>query len=102
MYLWISFINVCIYEYDVIQTTQGEPKEGGDTVKRSDPLYVPVEPITKQRAKKIKEAITGLTQHMMTECTKQTGGADMQHMDFIEKGSRLIHVIQILEDQAQL
>ena len=45
---------------DVIPTTHEGFKTGDDVVKRSDLLYLPVGPITRQRAKKIKEAMAGL------------------------------------------
>ena len=71
-------------------------------VKKNDPLRIPVEPITKQKAKKIKETMADLAQHMVVECDKKTTGADLHHMGFIEEGPRLIHLTQVLEDQAQL
>ena len=45
--------------------------------------------------------MAGLAQHMVAKCDKQTTGADLHHMGFIEEGPRLIHLTQVLEDQAQ-
>ena len=45
---------------DVIPTAHEGFKAGDDVAKRSDPLHVLVGPITRQRAKKIKEAMVGL------------------------------------------
>ena len=86
----------------MIPTAHEGFKAGDDAAKRSDPLYVSVGPITRQSAKKIKEAIAGLAQHIVAECDKQPTTADLHHMGFIEKGPRLIHLTQVLEDQAQL
>ena len=87
---------------DAISISHEGFKAGDDAVKRSDPLHVPVGPITRQRAKKNKETMAGLTQHMVAECDKQTTGADLHHMGFIEEDPRLIHLNQVLEDQAQV
>ena len=48
------------------------------------------------------EAMVGLDQHMVAECDKQTTGADLHHMGFTKEGPKLIHLTQVLEDQAQL
>ena len=45
---------------DMIPTAHKEFKAGDYAAKRSDPLQVSVGPITRQRAKKIKEAMAGL------------------------------------------
>ena len=81
---------------NVIPTAHEGFKAGDDVAKRSDPLHVPVGPITRQRAKKIKEAMAGLAQHMVAECDKQTTGADLHHMGFTKEGPKLIHLTQVL------
>ena len=86
----------------MIPTAHEGFKARDDVAKRSDLLHVPVGQITRQIANKIKEAMAGIAQHMVAMCDKQTTGADLHHIGFTKEGPKLIHLTQVLEDQAQL
>ena len=53
-----------------------------------DPIHVPVGPITRHRARKIKDAIAGLVQHHVVR--GQVG--------FEEDDPKIIHLTQIIEE----
>ena len=59
-----------------------------------DPLQVPNGPITRSRAKKIKEAMQGLVQSTWDEASK----SPTLKVGLKEGKSILIHLIQIVED----
>ena len=59
--------------------------------KANDPLQVPEGPITRQRTKRLKEAIAGLVQSFMTDCNKQIG----THASFNREGPKPLHLAQI-------
>lgn len=66
--------------------------QGGPTLK--DPLQVPDGPITRSRAKKIKEAMQGLVQSTWNEASK----SPTLKMGLKEEEPVLIHFIQAVED----
>ena len=66
--------------------------QGGPTLK--DPLQVPDGPITRSRAKKIKEAMQGLVQSTWDEASK----SQTLKMGLREEEPVLIHMIQAMED----
>ena len=59
-----------------------------------DPLIVPNGPITRSRAKKIKEAMAGLMQSTWAELAYSPSKASTFNTDFKEEEPALIHVIQ--------
>jgi len=59
-----------------------------------DPLQVPDGPITRSRAKKIKEAMQGLVQSTWAEFTNLSSKTPTFKMGLKEEESTLIHVIQ--------
>ena len=66
--------------------------QGGPSLK--DPLQVPDGPITRSRAKKIKEAMQGLLQSTWDEASK----SPTIKVGLIEGEPILIHLIQVVED----
>ena len=66
--------------------------QGGPNLK--DPLQVPVGPISRSRAKKIKSAIQGLVQSTWDETSK----SPTIEVDLKEREPILIHLIQAVED----
>ena len=68
---------------------QGEPS-------LKDPLQVPDRPITRSRAKKIKEAMQGLVQSTWDEASK----SPTIKVGLKEGEPILIHLIQVVEDMA--
>jgi hypothetical protein len=66
--------------------------QGGPSLK--DPLQVPDGPITRSRAKKIKEAMQGLVQSTWDEASK----SPTLKMGLKEGEPILIHLIQAVED----
>ena len=86
--------------FDVGEDSRSNPFEergndgnqGGATLK--DPLQIPDGPITRSRAKKIKEAMQGLVQSTWDEARK----SPTLKMGFKEKEPVLIHLIQAMED----
>ena len=58
-----------------------------------DPLQVPDGPITRSRAKKIKEAMQGLVQSTWDEASCPTIKVGLKEGELI-----LIHLIQVVED----
>ena len=69
--------------------------QGGPSLK--DPLQVPYGPITRSRAKKIKEAMQGLVKSTWDEASK----SPTLKMGLKEKEPILIHLIQAVEDMTQ-
>ena len=67
----------------------------GSVQTTTDPIHVPVGPITRHRARKIKDAIAGLAQHHVAELNKQV----RDQSDFKEDGSRVIHLTQVIGEQ---
>ena len=65
-----------------------------------DPLIVPNGPITRSRAKKIKEAMVGLMQSTWAELAYSLSKASTFKMGFKEEEPALIHVIQVKEELA--
>ena len=59
--------------------------------KAKDPLQVPKGPITRQRTKRLKEAMSGLVQSFMTDCNKQIE----THACFNRDGPKSLHLAQI-------
>jgi hypothetical protein len=62
-----------------------------------DPLQVPDGPITRSRAKKIKEAMQGLVQSTRVEFSNLSSKTPTFKMSLKEKESALIHVIQAID-----
>ena len=65
-----------------------------------DPLVVPDGPITRSRAKKIKEAMVGLVQSTWDELAYSPSKASTFKMGFKEEEPALIHMIQAKEELA--
>ena len=65
-----------------------------------DPLVVPDGPITRSRAKKIKEAMAGLVKSTWAELAYSHSKASTFKMGFKEEEPALIHVIQAKEELA--
>ena len=65
-----------------------------------DPLVVPDGPITRSRAKKIKEAMAGLVQSTWAELAYSPSKTSTFKMGFKEEELALIHVIQAKEELA--
>ena len=63
-------------------------------------MIVPDGPITRSRAKKIKEAMVGLVQSTWTELAYSPSKASTFKMGFKEEEPALIHVIQAKEELA--
>ena len=70
----------------------GDGNQGGSSLK--DPLQVPDGPITRSRAKKIKEAMQGLVQSTWDEASK----SPTIKVGLKEGEPILIHLIQVVED----
>ena len=78
---------------DMNPTTQGTLDV--TTSNMSEPLQVPIGPITRQRAKKIRDAMAGLAQNAMGECNRQLKGMMASHVGFNGEGPKLFHLAQI-------
>jgi hypothetical protein len=74
------------------QERGNDGNQGGPSLK--DPLQVPVGPITRSRAKKIKEAMQGLVQSTWGEASK----SPTIKVGLKEGEPILIHLIQAVED----
>ena len=72
--------------------TPSDGNQGGPSLK--DPLQVPDGPITRSRAKKIKEAMQGLVQSTWDEASK----SPTIKVGLKEGEPILIHLIQAVED----
>ena len=72
--------------------SQRDGNQGGPSLK--DPLQVPDGPITRSRAKKIKEAMQGLVQSTWDEASKSL----TIKVGLKEGEPILIHLIQAVED----
>ena len=71
-------------------------QEGGDDMiqadnKPKDALQVPEGPITRQRTKRLREAMAGLVQSFTADCNKQIE----MHVGFDGKGPKPFHLAQI-------
>jgi hypothetical protein len=78
-------------ETDVSQC-EGDGNQGGPSLK--DPLQVPDGPITRSRAKKIKEAMQGLVQSTWDQPSK----SPTIKVGLKEGEPILMHLIQVVED----
>jgi hypothetical protein len=58
-----------------------------------NPLEVPIEPITRARAKKLKEALNGLVQNIWSKIDLEGLGTFKEH-----EGQPLIHLVQVQEE----
>ena len=63
-----------------------------------DPLQLPTGPITRQRAKKIRDAMAGLAQNAMVECDRQLHGILASHEGFNGVGPKLFHLTQVIPE----
>jgi hypothetical protein len=59
----------------------------------NDPLEVPIGPITRARAKKLKEALNGLVQNIWSKMDLERLGTFKEH-----EGQPLIHLVQVQEE----
>ena len=59
----------------------------------NDPLEVPIGPITKARAKKLKEALNGLVQNICSKMDLERPGTFKEH-----EGQTLIHLVQVQDE----
>jgi hypothetical protein len=59
----------------------------------NDPLEVPIGPITRVRAKKLKEALNGLVQNIWSKMDLERLGTFKEH-----EGQPLIHLVQVQEE----
>jgi hypothetical protein len=84
----VSFIFHCHVEI----LLQHDGNQSGPSLK--DPLQVPYGPITRSRAKKIKEAMQGLVQSTWDEASK----SPTIKVGWKEGEPNLIHLIQAVED----
>jgi hypothetical protein len=78
--------------FNSISFILGDGNQGGPSLK--DPLQVPDGPITRSRAKKIKEAMQGLVQSTWDEASK----SPTIKVGLKEGEPILIHLIQAVED----
>ena len=79
--------------FNVSDLSPFDGNQGGPSLK--DPLQVPDGPITRSRAKKIKEAIQGLVQSTWDEASK----SPIIKVGLKEGEPILIHLIQAVEDK---
>jgi len=88
--------------FDVGDDSRSNPfeKRGDDAdqtnTKRNhanDPLEVPIGPITRARAKKLKEALNGLVQNIWSKMDLERLGTFKEH-----EGQPLIHLVQVQEE----
>ena len=78
---------------------QGTIAASEDTTNnRVEPLQVPADPITRQRAKKIREACAELAQSYVTSDSSQVKRTSETHMGITGMGSKLYHLTQIDSD----
>ena len=78
-------------------------QEGGNDMNPTtqgtlDPLQLPTGPITRQRAKKIRDAMAGLAQNAMVECDRQLQGILASHEGFNGVGLKLFHLTQVIPE----
>ena len=59
----------------------------------NNPLEVPIGPITRVRAKKLKEALNGLVQNIWSKMDLEGLGIFKEH-----EGQPLIHLVQVQEE----
>ena len=59
----------------------------------NDPLEMPIGPITRARAKKLKEALNGLVHNIWSKMDLERLGTFKEH-----KGQPLIHLVQVQEE----
>ena len=59
----------------------------------NDPLEVPIGPITRARAKKLKEALNGLVQNIWSKMDLEGLGTFKEH-----EGQPLIHLVQVQKE----
>ncbi|KAL5762849.1 hypothetical protein ACOSP7_019113 [Xanthoceras sorbifolium] len=62
----------------------------------ADPIQVPVGPVTRARAKKFKNALSGLIQGIWVQAYSWR---PMEGMDLQKEGPSLVNVIQVKEDE---
>ena len=72
---------------------QDDGHHGGSSLK-DDPLQVPDGPITRSRAKKIKEAMQGLVQSTWAEFASVSSKTPTFHIGLKEEEPTLIYMIQ--------
>ena len=78
---------------------QGTVAASEDTTNsRVEPLQVPAGPITRQRAKKIREACAELAQSYVTSYSSQVKRTSETHMGITGEGSKLYHLTRIDSD----
>ena len=78
---------------------QGTIAESEDTTNtKVEPLQVPTGPITRHRAKRIREAFAGLAQSFVTSCSSQVKRTPKTHMGITGEGSKLYHLTRIDSD----
>jgi len=86
--IWISFSDT----YGKIPCTHPDGPHGRPNLK--DPLQVPDGPITRSRAKKIKEAMQGLVQFTWAEFANLSSQTPTFNMGLKEEEPTFIHLIQ--------
>ena len=80
---------------DVIMAARDEMQGQEDSANNTmDPIHIPVGPITRHRARKIKDAMAGLAQHHVAEINKST----RREISFNKEGPRVINLTQVKED----
>ena len=76
----------------MIQATREASKDmANNTI---DPLQVPEGPITRQKTKRLREAMAGLVQSFMADCNKEIE----THVGFNGEGPKTFHLAQISYD----
>ena len=63
-----------------------------------EPIQLPTGPITRQRAKRIREAFAGLAQGFVTSYSNQAKRTSETHMGVTREGPKLFHLTQISSD----
>ena len=63
-----------------------------------EPMQLPTGPITRQRAKKIREAFAGLAQSYVTSYSNQVKCKPETYMGITREVPKLFHLTQIISD----
>jgi hypothetical protein len=89
-------VYICATQFNLIDILiHLDEHHGGLSLK--DPLQVPDEPITRSRAKKIKEAMQGLVQFTWAKFANLSNKTPTFKIGLKEEELALIHVIQAIE-----
>ena len=99
-------INVSdLSHFDVGDDSRTNPFEerGNDESQARDPLHVPDGPITRARAKKIKEAMQGFVQASMAEFSKDSSNSTLSKIGIKEVETCPVYLLQArIEEELQV